>query len=133
MSITLNVEVPISTHGNRQLAEGEIQKFIQIFEDRPESTAIPVFINLPDSSDGETGIMFLMQHAERVMGWINKIEALENGNLLAQVDFIEEHLDYVKQIMEDEEHQITIIPYITGNLVDDQIKDFLLFALQLRS
>lgn len=132
-SITAEIEIPIHTHGKYNLATGELQKFVEVFAGRPPQTAIPVYLNLESDDVSSTSIEYLMNNSDKIAGWIVEIDALENGNMLSRVIFSEEYGDLVKRIMEDVDSTVSVVPFITGNMVEGQISDFLLYALAINT
>lgn len=130
--VTADVEIPISTHGSHKLADGELPKFIEIFNSRPPETAIPVYLNIVSDEEIDS-FATLTKNVDKIVGFIVEMDELTNGNLIVRIEFTEQSSLPLKTILENEEQNIKLIPFISGNLVNSEIKDFLLYALAINT
>ena len=130
--VTVDIEIPIQTHGKNKISSGELDKFINLFNDRSVELAIPVYMNL-NIDESNLTLEYLMNSTDKIVGWIVELSKLENGNILSNVEIIDQHGGLVKQILEDENSYIRISPLITGQVVEGEIRDFILYALVLNT
>lgn len=130
--VTVDIEIPIQTHGKNKISSGGLDKFINLFNDRPVDLAIPVYINL-NIDESNLTLEYLMNSTDKIVGWIVELSKLENGNILSNVEIIDQHGGLVKQILEDENSYIRISPLITGQVVEGEIRDFIFYALVINT